>query len=501
MSSVAQKSEHSLFHSLALISASNAALQLLGFVFRILLARSISAEALGTYHLILPFYSVLTSITLTGLTVAVSRLTASYNKCGDRNSAVFSVFRARRLFFFLLSLIAIPVIFFRRGISEKLLSISGASLSFFPLLFCLFLTGTENISKQFFYGIGKVLPQIVTELSEQIIRAAAVLSLLEFFKPESPTVASFLIISGMVVSELSSVSILYFFFRRERRGVIKSKKPKYAKLLSISLPISLAAFLNNLLSMANSALIPSGLRLFGMSAVAATESFGVMFGMTFPLLSFPIAFIASLSSVMVPKMSETLAQNNMSGLRRKAGKSIHTVGLIAMPFFALIIELANPICMLLWKNPSPARFILPLALGTLFTYYEIVCGSLLNAIGCERESALYIVVCGTVQLIFTFAVKNFGMSAFVCGFVVSNFLGAVLNTLCLMRKTKLRFRFSNWVLRPLLASAICLFISGIVYRGIASLLLSAISGLLAYYLTLSFLGTDFFRYIKTINSH
>lgn len=497
--SSSQKSEHTLFHSLALISLSNAALQLLGFVFRILLARSISAEALGTYQLLLPFYSVLTSITLTGLTVAVSRLSASYNKRGDRNSAVFSVYRARRLFFFALSLIAVPVIFFRREISEKLLSVGGASLSFFPLLICLFLTGIENISKQFFYGIGKVLPQIVTELSEQVVRAFAVLSLLKFFSPESPTDASFLIVSGMVISELLSVFILSLFFRRERRGVIKSSRPKYAKLLSISLPISLAAFFNNLLSMANSALIPSGLRHFGMSTVAATESFGVMFGMTFPLLSFPIAFIASLGSVMVPKMSQTLAQNNMSDLRRKAGKSIHTVSLIAMPFFALVIELAKPICELLWKSSDPSRFILPLALGTLFTYYEIVCGSLLNAIGSERESALYIILCGIVQLLFTFAVKSFGMSAFVCGFVVSNLLGALLNILGLVRKTKLRFRFSNWFLRPIVASAVCLFISGIVYRGAESLLLSAISGLLAYYLTLSALGTDFFRYIKAIN--
>ena len=50
--------------------------QLLGFGYRVLLSRMIGAEVMGLYQLVMPVYSVLMSVTATGLTAAVSNLSA-----------------------------------------------------------------------------------------------------------------------------------------------------------------------------------------------------------------------------------------------------------------------------------------------------------------------------------------------------------------------------------------------------------------------------------------
>ncbi|MBR5543208.1 MAG: oligosaccharide flippase family protein [Oscillospiraceae bacterium] len=493
-------SKNSVFRSLVAISVSNTLLQLLGFAYRIMLGRMTGAEGLGVYQLIMPLYSVLLSLTLTGLTVAVSKLSAICSKRRDGRGAVLCALRARRIFFFQFFIVALCVVCFSGFISRSVLGDIRTRRSLIPLLVCLFLTGIENITKNFFYGVGKVVPQIVSELSEQLIRAFAVLSLLFFFVPTEPSASSFLIVCGMVISEVFSVIILSFFFRREKSvgSTTSPKPPKTAKIFSVALPISLAATANNLLSSLNTVLIPASLRAGGMTTRAATEAFGVMFGMTLPLLSFPIAFISSLTSVMVPRISETLAEENLSDMRRKAGKTIHATSLIAMPAMALLCQLGTPLSALLFKHPDAGAFIAPLALATLFSYYETTLGSLLNGIGAERQAAVIIALVGVLQILFTLGVSRFGLSAFVAGSVVSSFVGFVLKLLCLMKRTSLSLRFSNWFLRPLIASAICFFISGIIMRASASLLLSATAGLFSYYLALSALGTNFFRYMATL---
>ena len=74
----------------------------------------------------------------------------------------------------------------------------------------------KNILKNYFYGVGRVAPQIASELSEQIIRASAVAALLIYFSPSDAGVSAMLIIIGMVISELFSSSLLSCFYKKSK---------------------------------------------------------------------------------------------------------------------------------------------------------------------------------------------------------------------------------------------------------------------------------------------
>ncbi len=495
-------SRESVFRNLFFLTISNILLQILGFAYRVFLSRVTGAEGMGLYQLVMPFYSLLSSITLTGLTVAVARVSAARYGVGDSLGARASVGRAFRLFSFAVILSAFLTFTFRRVICETFLG-DMRLLSSLPFLFvCLFLTGFENINKNYFYGVEKVSPQITSELSEQIIRAVSVCSLLLFFRPENPVIAVTLIICGMIISELSSAFILHIFFRFEKKRPSRNKpRPsRYRELISIALPVSAAAGLNNLLSFLNSALIPRRLCAAGLSRVAATESFGVVFGMTMPLLSFPIAFIASLTSVMVPRLSSSKAKEDFSDMRRKAAKTIHATGLLAMPLMAVMVPLAHPLGELLFSHTCSTSLILPLCIATLISYYEISLGALLNAIGKQKQSAIYIIIGGVIQLFFTWCVgfPKLGMSAFALGSIVSGAVCAVLQFVCLCRTLSIRPRFSNWFFSPLLASILSALLTNIVLKIFGSILLSASCGIFSYCISLSALGTNPIRYIKTL---
>ncbi len=503
-------SRKSVFYSLFAISVSNSVLQLLGFLYRIFLSRMAGAEALGVYQLVTPFYSVVSSLTLSGLTVAVARIAASKAGVGDISGAVRSVTLCRRIFFVSVFLLAAVCTLFPDVISRNILG-DGRTMLSLPFVFiCLFLTGIENIFKNYFYGVGKVYPQIISELSEQIIRALAVAALLITFRTGDAGISSMLIFLGMVISELFSSSLLSLFYRPEKRRLSsrRSNPVKMADILAISLPVSAAATVNNLLGSVNSILLPRRLQCAGMSLRTATEAFGAMFGMTMPLLMFPIAFIASLTSVMVPKISEQLAAGDEHELRRKAGKTIHATGLLAMPCFAVLIPLGEPVCRVLFSHEAAGAFIFPLGIGTLFSYYEMTTGALLNGIGMQKKAAAYIVISGILQLIFTWSAgfSHIGMRGYVAGYVFSSGLCAFLNFLCLKKRLRLSPRIGNWFVTPLIASLFSGLICDITYNFMLSralplslcLVAASVCALISYAISLGAMGTNIVKYIKTL---
>lgn len=510
MFSFGRISRNSVFYSLAAIAISNTILQLMGFLYRIFLSRVTGAEGLGVYHLIMPLNSVLMSITVTGLTVAVSKLSAARSGAGDFSGAKAVVSLSRKIF--ALAIIILAVIFyFNSGLVSDVVLGDRRTEKSLPFLFvCIFLTGIENIYKNYFYGVNRVLPQITSELSEQVVRALSVAALLFTLKPQDPGDAAMLIVLGMVISELFSSSLLTFFYKRERRGlkIPPKSSPKASEILSIAIPVSGATTVNNLLSSLNSLLIPRLLVASGVSAKAATESFGILFGMTMPLLSFPIAFIASLTSVMVPKISEDMGAGRHTLMRRKAIKTIHATSLLAMPCMAILIPLGGETCRLLFANEAAGEHIFFLALATLLSYYELSLVAIMNGLGLQKRAAVFIVIGGIVQILGTLSVANpaIRMQGFVIGYLASGAVQTLLTFISLVRYLKIKPRYGNWFVMPLLASTLACLLCNIVYnfaisKGFsnpASLSVAAVSALLTYGFSLSALGTNIIKYIKTL---
>ena len=97
--------------SVTLLAMAGAVTQLLGFGYRVLLARLVPAEHLGLYHLVMPVYSVLSAVCLSGLTVCAVRLTAQYRALGSTRAGPVLLTRLLRVFgllFLLACLVLIP---------------------------------------------------------------------------------------------------------------------------------------------------------------------------------------------------------------------------------------------------------------------------------------------------------------------------------------------------------------------------------------------------------
>ncbi len=447
--------------STLILTFTSIASQLLAFVYRILLSRLVGSEVLGLYQLIIPVYAVLMSVTAVGLTVSASNLSARYHALGNLKAVWQLIRRCLLLFFLLLLPAAAAVLLFSDAISVYLLGDARTQLGLILLLPCITLTGVENLHKHYFYGTGNVRPPAAVELAEQFIRSGAVLSLLVIFLPQSPERAVGLIVTGMVLCEVfSSVTLVLLYRRRMGPPHTLSGRGEASKVLnrrirSVAVPVGATALLGNLMASANSVIIPQRLVAGGMEISAAMSSFGILFGMTLPMLFLPSAFIGALSLVLTPKLAENSALKRSGEIRRLIYKSLLTTSVLILPAMAVLVVLGPSIAQFLFREPSAGDYILPLSLGTVLSCYQAVLGSSLNGMGRQKINARNSLICGGVQLAvtyFTVGQPRWGLKGFVAGFVVSSALGVLLNWIGAARAAGLRPRLYHWLLAPTLAA-------------------------------------------------
>lgn len=466
--------------------------QVVGFLYRIVLSRLIGAETMGLYQLVMPVYSMFMSMTAVGLTVAVSTLSAKFHALGDSGAIRDTLRRAVWCFFRMAVPLGILVIVASDPISVYLIGDARTRLGIVLLVPCVLLTGVENLHKHCFYGIGRVGPPAATETAEQLIRSAAVIGLLLLLQPRTGEQKVGIIVTGMVLCEIFSAVTLTVLFRRHWRREPVAAGVHWVdrrQLMEIAIPVSMTSLLGTILGSANAVLIPSRLVVGGMEASEAMSAFGVMCGMTMPLLAMPTGFVGALCLTMVPD----LARRTAGGDRRAAGRFLDRVlsatSILMAPAMALLAVIGPTVGQAVYKEPAVGEYVTWLAIGTLLSCYQMVLSGALNGLDLQKLGARNAIISDVVQLLFTyFTVPQWGLAGFVVGFVLSSLVGMALNLGSVLHATGLKLKAYRWFVRPILSAALTWGWCGLLFRILArtgcsalcSCLLCIVLGLMLY---------------------
>ncbi len=466
----------SALRSTVLLTAVSLFSQGVGFVYRVFLSRMVGAEVMGLYQLVLPVSSVLMSLTAVGFTAACSNLSARYRATGNDKAAHQTLGTCLWGFLVAFGVVALAVAPFSDAVSVHLLGDARSRLGLLLLLPCVLLTGIENIHKHFFYGSGNVRPPAFTEIFEPLIRAGAVLGLLWWFLPQNPERTVGLIVCGMILCEVFSAAALTLLYRRfmgrNCSGEGAPRQSLVKKILHISIPIGLTSLLGNLMGAATAVIIPQRLVQTGQNVSSAMGDFGILCGMTLPLLTLPTAFISAMGLVLLPRMAQSAALGRWERCRRQANKAVAAAAFLLFPSSALLAVLAQPLGRLLFREEAAGQFALPLAVAVALSGLESVFAICLNALGKQSLTACHGLICGGVQLLLTWyrmTLPGVGLRGYVDSLLVSTVLGVVLHWNALRRVIALRPRLFPWLVGPGLAA----LLSGLCARLLFTVLLSS----------------------------
>ncbi len=464
----------SALRSTMLLTAVSLFSQGVGFIYRVCLSRMVGAEVMGLYQLVLPVSAVLMSLTAVGFTAACSNLSARYRATGDDKAARQTLRTCLWGFLTAFGVVALVTVPLSDAISVHLLGDARSRLGLLLLLPCVLLTGIENIHKHAFYGSGNVRPPAFTEICEQVIRAGAVLGLLWWLLPQSPERTVGVIVCGMILCEVFSAVTLALLFHRSmgqrHAGEGVPRRDLVKKVLHISIPIGLTSLLGNLMGAATAVIIPQCLVRAGQNVSSAMSAFGILCGMTLPLLTLPTAFISAMGLVLLPRMAQSAALGRWERCRRQVDRAVTAATFFLFPSAALLAVLAPSLGRLLFQEEAVGRFALPLAAAVALSCLESVFAISLNALGKQTLTACHSLICGAVQFLLTWqrmTIPGVGLRGYVEALLVSTVLGVLLHWNALQHAISVKPRLFPWLVGPGLSA----LLSGLCARLLFSVLL------------------------------
>ena len=213
----------------------------------------------------------------------------------------------------------------------------------------------------------------------------------------------------------------------------------------------------------------------------AISSFGVLFGMTMPLLMLPSAFIGALCLAIVPKLTQCCALGNRRACQQKVGKAVLATSVLVLPAMGLMIPLGPALGAALFQDPRAGEHIIPLAAGVALSCYQSVLSAVLNGMGRQRQAMASSLFCGAIQLAFTYVgtgIPGVGLYGYILGFVVSSAAAVALNLLLVSRCVGMKVSWFQALWAPGLAAllmGLCvnLLFQALLTRGMAALAAAA----------------------------
>ena len=414
----------------------------IGFFYRIFLSNAFGAEGMGIYQLIAPVLALSFALTASGIQTAISKYVASETSTHDYHTS-FRTLWAGFLMAMALSLAcALGIYLYADGIAVAFLMERRTAPLLRIIALSIPMATVHSCINGYFYGIRRTAIPAFSQLAEQVFRVGSVYLIYYFFRQHDmqPTIS--FAVAGLVIGESASmivsvVAILarahHVFPARDRRlpgtPALSSYRRICGRLLQLAIPLSANRLVLNLLQSIESIYIPNKLMAYGLNNADALGVYGVLTGMSLPLILFPSAITNSISVLLLPIVSEADASGNTGAVKRAIVTSIRCCLLLGFGCTALFLLLGRPAGRLLFHSELAGSFILTLSFICPFMYIASTLGSILNGLGKTAQTFLYSVVSLLLRLLFVFiAIPHYGIKGYLWGMLTSQMLQTLLCT-------------------------------------------------------------------------
>lgn len=374
-----------LFRGTLLLTAAGLISRILGFFYRIFLANVIGAEGLGIYQMIFPIYSVCFSLCASGIETAISKLTAEKYALGKPAEA-YCILKTGLFLTLTLSLgcsllihqyaQVLAQVFLKEPRCASLLRILALTIPFGT---------TQSCICGYYLGTHQAKVPSAAQLIEQVLRIGCVFFLYHLYLTNHLEITPALAVIGLVFGELCSLlfTITYLSFRPISKMSlhISGAYHNLKEIFSLSAPLTISRICVNLLASLEATLIPNALRAYGMSTSDAFQVYGVFSGMALPFILFPNAFTGSIAMMLLPAVSEGMAEGNLIALKttlRRTFSFCLCLGFGALIFFLLF---GNFLGNLFFSSPLAGTFLRILSWICPFLYLNTTLTSVLNGLG------------------------------------------------------------------------------------------------------------------------
>lgn len=425
---------HPLLTGTLLLTIAGLISRIIGFFYRIFLSQTIGAEGVGIYQLIFPLYALTFSLTVSGIQTAISRFTAqaiaasdaagippkNTGLCNDRcyltSGLILSLFLSFLCTVFLYYFAEpLAVSFLDEPRCKVLLEILSLTVPFGAIHACI---------NGYYYGLKKTFVPATSQLVEQIMRVGCVFVIYQICLEQHRPVTVSMAVWGLVAGEMASVLYSVSFLRRGKS--YGSKLLGLKQIFFMSTPLCANRVLVNLLQSVEATMIPGQLKHYGYSVSEALSVYGVLTGMSMPMVLFPSVITNSVSVMLLPVIAEAQEKQEQHYIRSAVRKTCFYCLVLGFSCTLIFLLLGKWMGRVLFANELAGTFIVILGWMCPFLYLSTTLSSILNGLGKTTTTFILNITGLAIRIAFViWGIPLFGIKAYLWGTLLSQIVMAV----------------------------------------------------------------------------
>lgn len=406
--------------------------KLLGMIIKIIMSRLLGTDGLGLYMLILPTFSLFIGISQFGLPVALSKLVAEDTKNNKR--LLFSVIPISLIINVILILIIIIIAPF---LANNLLHNKDTYYAILAIATVIPFTSISSITRSYFFGKQQMVPHVVSNITEDVIRLFIMLIGIPFFLPKGISYTVCFIILSNIISEIASILVLFLFLPKKikiRKKDLIPNKNYIKESLSIGIPNTTGRFIGSIGYFLEPIILTSTLLYSGYASSFITREYGILSGYVMPLLLLPSFFTMAISQALLPIVSKEYAQKNKLSVKRKIKQGIFLSLLVGIPATLVFVIKPDFFLKIIYHTTEGKTYMRILAPICLFQYIQSPLASSLDAMGKSKDvmASSTIGMLTRTSLLFVLSLLKIGLY----GLIIAIGTNVIVVTLYTLKKVR-----------------------------------------------------------------
>ena len=401
--------------------------KIFGFVIRIVYTRMVGTEIISIYSLVLPTYSLLITIATLALPTTISKLVAE-----NKNKSLKVVSTSTFIITIINVLVVVIMLLSSKFIAMHLLKEPSTYILLISMTLTFPIISISSIIKGYFYGKQNMVPNVVSNIAEQIIRITLIILFIPSVMEINKLYGAALLFLISLVTETISIIINLLFLPR---GVVINKNDLLPDIettrdvLSISLPTVSSRIIGNIGYFFEPIILMNLLLYSGYTNNYILSEYGAYNAYSLTILTVPSFFIIAISSSLIPEISKYYLLKKYNIVKRRLKQAL---------VFGLIIGLSYSIILLIWgenilyaiyKTYEGVEYIKILAPFFVLFYLESILMSYLQAIN-KANITMKITIIGVLVKLLSLSILSIchiGIYSLLIAEIINIFIVVFLN--------------------------------------------------------------------------
>ena len=423
-----------IFYNALLLTAVNLLLRFASTGFQVYLSGKIGAAGIGLLQLVLSVGGLALTAGMAGIRTATMYLTAE--ELGKRRPEnVRWVLSACMKYSLLCSGgIAVSLYFLAPVIAAAWIG-QPATVGVIRLFaFFLPINCLCGVMIGYFTAANRIGTLSAVEVAEQACSVVLTIGFLHFWAGGDPVRACTGVVMG---SGLSACLTLLCLLHLHRKASAPAGAPISVRhrLLKTAVPLALADDLKSGISTAENLMVPKRLALCQRIG-DPLAAFGMICGMVFPVLMFPMAILFGLAELLIPELARCAAAGSKKRIRYLTMRSLRLAMLYGCLFCGLLYLLSEDLCLWLYDNRDAGYYLRRFALLAPMLYCDAITDAMIKGLGQQTACVRYNILTSAMDVFLLFLLlPKYGIEGYFFSFLVTHLINFALSVRRLLKLT------------------------------------------------------------------